>query len=364
METLHPLVHETEPVNLEWPVPHRGEWLTPAARFFERNHFRRPDPSPKPPTLAVEGAVRRSLSLGLHDLRHMGALSRWVTIECSGNRRSLFVPPAEGTPWRDGAVGNAEWIGVPLRTVLLRAGLAEGAAWVRFTGADEGRHKETGQRVHFERALPVNYALNPDVLLAWAMNGEPLPHKHGGPLRLIVPGWYGMASVKWLTRVEVRTQPFRGPFQVRDYVYLPAPGAYDRATPVTLGRVSSIITHPSTGAAVPPGNLLVSGLAWSGEAPVARVEVSADQGAHWQPAELLEPAARYAWRRWECLLTGLTPGNVEILARATDAAGRTQPRQAEWNAKGYGNNQMPQVPLTVTRRPAPAPSRPTRAPLR
>ncbi|HWI62758.1 MAG TPA: sulfite oxidase [Symbiobacteriaceae bacterium] len=345
-----PIVHETAPVNLEWPVSDMDTWMTPVARFFERNHFQHPDPVGAPWTLQLEGLVSSRLRLGLGDLRRLGAVSRWVTLECSGNKRSLFEPPAEGTPWREGAVGNAEWTGVPLRSVLQRAGLTADAAWVRFTGADAGRFKETGRWVHFERALPLELAMNPAVMLAWAMNGEPLPHKHGGPLRLVVPGWYGMASVKWLTSVEVRKEEFRGPFQVRDYVYLPEPGAYDRAVPVTIGRVNSIVTHPANGDKVPPGRLLVRGLAWSGGAPVSQVDVSLDSGRTWQQAALKEPAAEHAWRRWELEIPDAKPGEYRILVRAADAAGNVQPPKGDWNAKGYGNNQMTMLRLTVTPR--------------
>lgn len=351
MRPPEPIVHSAEPPNQEWPVSSRNGWLTPAVRFFERNHFRLPEPAAAPWSLTVTGSVSAPLTLSLRELRRLGSDSLWVTLECSGNKRAYFDPRPEGEPWREGAVGNAEWTGLPLRTLLLRAGYARDAAWVRFTGADFGRHQETGLRTHFERALPLTEAMRPEVLLVWAMNGEPLPHRHGGPLRLIVPDWYGMASVKWLTGIEVRTEPFRGPFQVRDYVYLPEPGAYDRAEPVTRGRVQSVITEPADGARVAPGNLLVRGLAWSGMAEVERVDISPDGGSTWQSATLEEPVARHAWRRWACLLTGVKPGSYRIMARATDRAGNVQPWEAQWNAKGYGHNQVSISHISVTSRP-------------
>ena len=345
-----PILHESEPRNAEWPLAYQNGWVTPAARFFERNHFTRPSEKPGRWTLSVEGAVERPQRLELWELKRMAATALVAVLECSGNKRGFFTPPAEGTPWREGAVGNAEWGGVPLRLVLARAGVRPGAAWVRFTGADAGRFKETGQRVHFERALPMPVALDPDTLLVWEMNGEPLPEAHGGPLRLAVPGWYGMAWVKWLTRLEVRTRPFRGPFQVRDYVYLPEPGAYDRAEPVTESRVNSAIAWPADQAVVPPGDLVVRGFAW-GPAPVTRVDVSMDGGRTWTGATLVEPVARHAWRLWHCVIPDVRPGRYRILARAADAAGHLQPAGAPWNAKGYGNNQISFVSITVSVRP-------------
>lgn len=347
-----PLVHEAEPVNLEWPLAFQAGWLTPADRFYERNHFRRPEPGVSGWTLEVSGHVARPLSLGLRELQALPATSLFAVLECSGNKRSFFRPPAEGTPWRTGAVGNAQWAGVPLGLVLARAGVKPGAAWVRFAGADAGRHKEAGRWVHFERALPLEAARDPSVLLAFNMNGEPLPHKHGGPLRLVVPGWYGMASVKWLRHIEVRTEPFRGPFQVLDYVYLPAPGAYDRAVPVARVRVNSAIALPAEGARVSPGDLVVRGFAWSGAGPVRTVDVSLDGGVTWLPAQLAEPVARHAWSAWSAIIPAVRPGEYRVMARATDQAGNTQPPEAAWNAKGYGNNQISLSPITITQRPS------------
>ncbi|MDF2627072.1 MAG: sulfite oxidase-like oxidoreductase [Symbiobacteriaceae bacterium] len=179
------------------------------------------------------------------------------------------------------------------------------------------------------------------------MNGQPLPREHGGPLRLIVPHWYGMASVKWVTRIELLSRPFRGPFQAKEYVYLPAPGAYDRATPVTLQKVDSVITHPAPDQRFKPGRVAVRGVAWGGGSPLARVEVSLDRGATWTEAELAGPKAHAAWRLWQYRTPSLPPGRHEVMVRATNADGEVQPATAPWNAKGYGNNAIPRVQFLV-----------------
>jgi DMSO/TMAO reductase YedYZ molybdopterin-dependent catalytic subunit len=351
------------------PIASQQGWLTPSRLFYQRNHFEPPAARAGGWTLTVEGEVERPFQLGLWELTRLPAISLWATLECSGNKRAFFDPPAQGTPWTEGAVGNAEWGGLPLRAVLARTGVKPGSIEIRFTGLDSGRHQETGETVHFERSLPLAVALDPATLLAWRMNGEALPPEHGGPLRLIVPGWYAMASVKWLTRIEVRRQPFRGPFQVRDYVYLPERGAYDRAVPVTAGRVNSFINWPVGGSVAPPGRLTVQGLAWGGEAPVAGVAVSPDGGRTWEPAVLAGPEAPYAWRQWSCTLERLLPGELVLRSRARDADGREQPERAPWNAKGYGNNQTVPVRVMVSRspmlalRPGPAPSPPRSGPL-
>jgi sulfite oxidase len=333
------------------PIAAQRGWLTPNRLFYQRNHFELPALPAGGWTIAVDGAVERPFSIGLWELLRLPAVAEWATLECSGNKRAFFSPPAAGTPWTEGAVGNAEWTGVPLAAMLARAGPKPGATEVRFTGVDAGRHKETAERVHFERSLPLPKAMDAGTLLATGMNGEPLAHEHGGPLRLVVPGWYAMASVKWVTRVEVRVRPFRGPFQVRDYVYLPAPGAYDRAMPVTVARVNSVISTPANNSLVGPGQLVVRGLAWSGAAPLAGVMLSADGGQNWQPADLAGPEAPHAWRQWYCTLPELRPGEYQLMARARDAAGHEQPARAPWNAKGYGNNQVAVIRITVTRSP-------------
>lgn len=317
-------------------MKHLAGWLTPAALFYRRNHFPYPQMVVAAWRLEVGGLAARPLRLSLSDLRALPRTSRWVTLECSGNKRRLYTPPAEGTPWGDGAIGNAEWGGVPLGTVLRMAGPLPGVREVVFTGADT-----------FARSLPLEAALDPGVLLALEMNGQPLPFVQGAPARLVVPRWYGMAAVKWVTSVELIKGPFRGRFQAREYVYLPRPEAYEEAVPVTTQRVNATITYPRDGARVKPGPLWVRGAAWGGTPPLRRVEVSLDGGAAWAEAEFVGPEQPDAWRLWQFRTESLGPGRHIVLARATDAAGVTQPREAAWNAKGYGNNQMPAVEFVV-----------------
>lgn len=330
-----PIIHEQKPENLEYPLTAQNGWLTPNSRFFLRNHFEYPAPDP---IWRLQVGAR---SLTLADLQAMARTSQWTTLECSGNKRAYFDPPVKGEPWRDGAIGNAEWGGVPLTHLLRMAGPLDGVVEVLFTGADRGKHKETGEQVHFARSLPLADALRPDLLVACTMNGEPLPHKHGGPARLILPGWYGMAAVKWLTRIELLKEPFKGPFQSVDYVYIP------QGVPVTEQKVDSTITQPEDGARLLAGPVTIRGAAWGGAQPIGQVQVSLDGGGSWQEAELVGPEQPNSWRLWQLVTPPLRQGRYRLMARAVDAVGETQPLKAEWNEKGYGNNQMPLVRFTV-----------------
>jgi DMSO/TMAO reductase YedYZ molybdopterin-dependent catalytic subunit len=331
--------HEREPENAEFPFDQLNHWLTPNHAFYRRNHFPYPQVDADAWRLEVTGAVRRPLRLTLPDLQRMPQALQWTTLECSGNKRAFFHPPAEGTQWGPGAIGTAEWGGVPLAQLLSLAGVRPGAVAVLFTGADNGVFKATGEHVHFARSLPLAEARRADVLLALTMNGEPLPPRHGAPLRLVVPGWYAMAAVKWLTRIEVRTEPFSGPFQSRDYVYLPQPG-----TPVTVQKVNAAIAQPTEGAQVPPGPLTIRGAAWGG---AQRVDVSIDGGWRWQQADWAGPALPHAWRLWQTVTPPLRPGRYVLAARAAGPDQKTQPLAAPWNAKGYGNNAIVPVRITV-----------------
>ncbi|WP_328875871.1 sulfite oxidase [Streptomyces sp. NBC_00287] len=322
--------------------------LTPPGLHYVLTHYDIPyvpDHTPWPLTLA--GRVRRPLRLELADLRAFPQVTTRVTLECAGNGRALLTPRPVSQPWLVEAVGTAEWTGVPLRLLLAEAGVRGDAVEVVFTGADHG--VERGVEQDYQRALPLDVALGtePEVLVAHAMNGAPLPPQHGRPLRLVVPGWYGMAQVKWLREVRVVDEPFTG-FQQR-VAYRIRERPDDEGVPVTRIAPRALLVPPgfpdfmSRTRVVPPGPLTLDGRAWSGWAPVTRVEVSADGGHSWQPAELeAEGGHRWAWRRWRFAWTA-TPGEHVLSARATDADGHTQPLEQPWNRGGFANNLVQRV---------------------
>jgi DMSO/TMAO reductase YedYZ molybdopterin-dependent catalytic subunit/rhodanese-related sulfurtransferase/glyoxylase-like metal-dependent hydrolase (beta-lactamase superfamily II) len=341
------VVHRTHPLNCETPIPALiGGVVMPNARFYVRNHFQTPRLDPMTWRLTVSGLVDHPLRLSLRDLRNMRSQTLVATLECAGNGRSGFDPPADGEQWRLGAVSTAEWAGVSLTEILDRAGAAPEACEVLFRGADRGSAGEAADPVRFERSLPVADALHSGALLAYAMNGEPLPLEHGYPLRLIVPGWYAVASVKWLTEIEVIGSPFEGFFQIERYVYETQRDGATVREPVRLQNVRSIITEPATGQDVTVGDLVIRGVAWSGAAPISKVEVSVGCGP-WRAASLIGQQRRHSWQWWELPARLDSPGETTLRARATGLAGRTQPDRPCWNRLGYGGNAIQGVPLLV-----------------
>jgi DMSO/TMAO reductase YedYZ molybdopterin-dependent catalytic subunit len=324
-------------VNWETPLADLfGGVAMPNERFYVRNHFPTPAENPARWRLRVGGLVRRQLSLTLAELLRMPSAVRTVTLECAGNGRALLKPPVGGEQWGLGAVSTAEWAGVPLAAILDRAGLDPAAQTVVFKGSDG-----------FDRALTLAEARESEALVAYAMNGESLPRQHGRPVRLVVGGWYAVASVKWLAEIEVTDHPFEGHFQTEKYVYQWEREGGLVSEPVRHQRVRALISEPAPDAVVGSGDVPLRGYAWSGEAPVARVEVSVD-GGRWQTARLLDPPDRYRWRRWELILPPGAPGAARVRARATDEAGNTQPDQVEWNRLGYGNNAIQEVTFRLT----------------
>ena len=341
------VVHSTRPLNCETSIPALiGGVVMPNARFYVRNHFETPRLDPASWHLEVRGLVDRTLRLSLRDLHNMHSATLVATLECAGNGRSAFDPPADGEQWQLGAVSTAEWTGVPLAEILDRAGLTPEALEIVFRGADRGDVGEAADPICFERSLPVTDAGQSGSLLAYAMNGEPLPLEHGYPMRLIVPGWYAVASVKWLTEIEAVGAPFTGFFQTKRYVYETRHNGAVAREPVRLQRVRSVITQPSAGQEVTAGDLVVRGVAWSGAAPIDKVQVSIGDGS-WQNARLIGPRHRHSWQWWELLTRIDSPGQTTLRARATDLAGRTQPQQPHWNRLGYGGNAVHHVPLLV-----------------
>ncbi len=341
------VVHRAHPLNCETSIPALiGGVVMPNAHFYVRNHFQIPALDASTWRLEVGGLVDRPLSLGLRDLTNMPSETLVVTLECAGNGRTLLDPPVDGEKWDLGAVSTAEWTGVPLREVLDRAGIKAGAREVLFRGADGGRLPGDTQHLSFERSLTLDDARGSETLLAYAMNGEPLPIQHGYPLRVVVPRWYAVASVKWLTEIEIIGDAFEGHFQTDSYFYERERDGQTVREPVTLQRVRSLITEPSANEEVAPGELAVRGVAWSGAAPIARVEVSIGHQP-WQEARLVGERNRHSWQWWELLTRIAESGTTTVRARATDLAGRTQPEQQEWNRLGYGNNVIHQLPIHV-----------------
>jgi DMSO/TMAO reductase YedYZ molybdopterin-dependent catalytic subunit len=295
--------------------------------------------------MPVDGAVDHPFTLSLDDLRSLPATTILATLECAGNNRASFAPLPRGEPWGAGALSTAEWRGVPLRNVLEPARLHSITVELLFEGADQGAVEGSAQALPFARSLPLDKALHPDTLLAYEMNGEPLPPEHGGPVRLLVPGWYGMASVKWLVHIAALEQPFAGFFQAQRYVLdiENSPGK----VPLREMYVKSIITSPVTGEALAQGPLTVSGVAWSGLGAIKSVEVSTEGGGAWHPARMVGLASRYGWQQWEYEWSAGHAGRHVLRARATDEHGNVQPDAALWNRLGYANNSIQPVMVEV-----------------
>ena len=326
---------------LRWPV-------TPVGLHYLLIHYDVPDVDGAVWGLRVRG--ERELSLGLDELKRRPRAELAVTMECAGNGRARLEPRPVSQPWLSEAIGTARWAGTPLRPLLEEAGLPEGAVEVLFTGLDRGI--EGGEEQAFQRSVPLEEALRDEVLLAFEMNGSPLPPQHGYPLRLVVPGWYGMTNVKWLDEIQVLTEPFTGYQNMQGYRLRQEED--DEGEPLARMLPRSLIVPPgipeflSRDRTLPAGEVLLQGRAWSGHALVDSVDVSVDGGASWAPAEL-EPdgGERWAWRgfrfRWDA-----EPGEYTVCSRARDEAGNEQPLEPLWNLGGYSNNSVQRIPVTVT----------------
>jgi DMSO/TMAO reductase YedYZ molybdopterin-dependent catalytic subunit len=324
-----------EPENSETPLDRVQSWVTPNRLFFVRNHFGIPPIDLAAWRLRVEGLVENPASWSFADLAAMPERTVFATVECAGNGRSFLQPHAHGVQWGAGAIGHAEWTGVPLRLVLEDAGVRPEAVEVLFEGCDAGTESDHPQPMFFARSLPLAKALDMDTLLATRMNGELLEPNHGAPLRLLVPGWYGVASVKWLRRIELLDRTFKGYFQSNKYT-VRRPSASGETT-VVVGpmAVKSEIIRPHAGEMLGLGANRLFGVAWAGEDSVERVEVSTDGGLTWNAADLIGPAARYSWSLWEYAWEATTPGRYELLARAIAKSGRVQPAVHDPMNGGY-----------------------------
>jgi DMSO/TMAO reductase YedYZ molybdopterin-dependent catalytic subunit/rhodanese-related sulfurtransferase/glyoxylase-like metal-dependent hydrolase (beta-lactamase superfamily II) len=341
------VVHRINPLNCETAIPALvGGVVMPNARFYVRNHFETPSLDATSWRLSVGGLVERPMQLSLRDLQNMRSHSLVATLECAGNGRSMFDPQVDGEQWHLGAVSTAEWTGVPLGEVLDRAGAGQGACQVVFRGADSGVVDQSRPPVPFERSLSLDDARDSEALLAYAMNGEPLPVQHGYPLRLVVPGWYAVASVKWLAEIDLVGSPLEAFFQTERYYFEWQRDGATVREPVRLQRVRSVITSPTSDAELDAGQLTIRGVAWSGAAPIAGVDVSVGDGP-WQPAQLIGERRRHSWQWWELLTQVGGQGTTTLRCRATDLAGRAQPDRPEWNRLGYGGNAIQSLPIRI-----------------
>ena len=318
------LVLSEEPLNAETKLDQQRGPTVPAGRHYVRTHFGIPK---EPREVLITGAVREPRSVTLDAVRMLPSRTFVVTLECAGNGRKFLEPPTPGEQWGLGAVGTAEWTGAALHSVLDQAWLPS-AVEVLFRGADEGVPKDLGRRIAYERSLPIDIARGDDIIVAYAMNGQPIPREHGGPLRLIVPSWYGMASVKWVAEIRLLDRPFDGFFQKDRYVIdgRPLRGIEPRA----------VITSPADGADV-SASLEVRGYAWSGRAPVERIDLRESDGTLLGSTVVPAKATAFAWQEFSFRLS-LDPGEHVLVARATDREGNDQPLSPRWNSLGYANN--------------------------
>jgi DMSO/TMAO reductase YedYZ molybdopterin-dependent catalytic subunit len=354
------IVRSVRPEDMEMPLDGFSTWITPVERFFVRCHMNRPAVDAGSWRLKVDGEVASPLDLTLDELKKLPAVEVVSVLECAGNGRGYYQPSVTGMQWARGGVGNARWRGARLADVLKKAGMKASTKHLLFNGADT----PMGTMPDFVRTIPLKKALDPDTLLAYEMNGEPLPAAHGFPLRLVAPGWAGDSWSKWVTQIQALDKEYDGFFMKTAYRYPVRPVAPGAAVdpadlkPLEGIRPKSVIAGPLEGAGVGSGPVRIHGAAWAGESPVAKVDVSTDSGRSWRPATLGRDKARYAWRLWEFNWTPPGPGSYVLMARATDAAGATQPLVEDWNPSGYLWNVVHQVRVQAgADTPPPAPEK-------
>jgi DMSO/TMAO reductase YedYZ molybdopterin-dependent catalytic subunit len=334
-----------KPLNAETPVESLRSWITASQVFFDRNQGQIPaEPFPlKDWRLSVAGEVLKPLVLDFEAVCRRPRAIVANTMECSGNSRSLLSHKASGNPWTIGGVGNAVWGGIWLRDLLEECGLKSKARHVAFEGLD----KPMGSAgIQFVRSIPLEKAMA-STLLAYEMNGEPLPLKHGFPMRSLALGWTGANCIKWLHKITVLSHPHEGFFMDRVYRVFKKGQAPQTGEVVTGLKLKSIITQPVQGATVAAGRIVVLGAAYAGEQPVAGVVVSVDGGQNWRPATFIGPNEPYAWRQWQFIWEAAQPGEYTLMARATDNSGNHQQMEADWNVLGYGNNGVKEHAVTV-----------------
>ncbi len=364
------LVRSARPEDLEMPLAGFSDYITPIEHFFVRTHVYVPQVNVSDWRLKVEGEVATPLTLTMDDLKRLPSAELVSVVECAGNGRSFYEPSVPGAQWNNGAVGNGRWRGVRLADVLKKAGIKDSAKEILFDGADV----PIGTMADFQRSITPKKALDPNTLLAYEMNGETLPAKHGFPLRAVVPGWASDSWMKWLTSIRVLDKEFDGFWMVNAYRHPGkpvAPGTLlqpEQMRPVTSMRVKSVIYSPADGAQVALGQAAaIRGVAWSGDqGPVTAVDVSVDAGRTWRAARLVGEATQFGWRQWEFAWTPARESYYTVMARARDKSGDMQPLAEEWNPAGYQWNVTPRVGVEAVKelggRSQPAENPPPRVP--
>jgi len=343
------LVRSMRPPDFETPVALLDSFITPNDLFYVRCHMPVPAVDASAWALKIGGEVSSAVSITLAEIKKLPAVTITATLECAGNGRSFFEPSLAGVQWEKGAVGTARFTGTRMSEILKKAGVKTTALNVEMHAAD----RPPGTMPAFVRQVPMAKAMHPDTLVAWDMNGQPIPLVHGAPLRAIVPGWEGAYSVKWLNALNLIAKDSDSFWVATGYRYpnrRVAPGAAVDAKdmqPLTGMLVKSLITSPANGASMPAGKVGVAGFAWAGENDIAKVDVSSDNGATWQAARLTGEQARFTWRRFELEFAAAKPQSYLILSRATDSKGNVQPAMSQWNPSGYLWNQYDSVRVEV-----------------
>ncbi|WP_141604047.1 sulfite oxidase [Terrilactibacillus laevilacticus] len=340
--------HSLLPENQETPIQFIKTDDTDNKLFYRRNHFSYPPLSYSNYWLPINGIVSTPILLSMQDILHLPSKTIQVVLECSGDKRNLFEPKVFGVQWGKGAISQGYWKGVPLRTLLELSGIREGAKEIVVEGYDFGERTDINKVFSYARSLPIEKAIHPDTIIAYEYNNQPIPFKHGYPLRLIVPQWYAMASVKWIKQIRVIDFNFTGPFQTIDYVYYPNKENNKDAFPVTTINVNSTIQKPLDMEILNTGKHLIKGIAWTGNGFITKLEISVDGGSTWLNAKL-EPTkdSSYGWQSWSYEWTISKKGEYMIVSKATDSYGRIQPTIPFWNKKGYGYNAIDKIKVKV-----------------
>ncbi|WHY85407.1 sulfite oxidase [Neobacillus novalis] len=335
------------PENQETPIHFYNGDIVTEKLFYRRNHFSYPHFASSFYLLPIEGLVHTPKVFSLQEIYSLPSKTMKVVLECSGDKRKLFKPKVFGEQWGKGALSQGIWKGVTLSTLLQYTGLLDSAKEIVFEGYDNGIRPDSNQLFNFSRSLPIEKAIDPETIIAYEYNNHPIPFKHGFPLRLIVPGWYAMASVKWIKKIIVIDKEFKGPFQAVDYVYYPNKENDSGKFPVTTINVNSTIQYPLNMQLLHTGVYEINGIAWSGNGKIANVEISIDGGKSWDTCHLTTSSEKHSWVRWNYKWEALKEGEYTILSKAKDSNGNIQPSEPTWNRKGYGYNAIDRIKVKV-----------------